>query len=79
MALFFANRCTRIDECRESRDGRERCAANSQPFNKNLRKSGAVIPLLRSIHPESDRLLAYPAKSTDNYGLSFDKRVITIG
>ncbi len=33
-------------------------AANSQLFNKNLRKSGAVIPLLRPIHPRFGRLLA---------------------
>jgi hypothetical protein len=31
--------------------------ANSELFNENFRKSGAVIPLLRPIHPKSDRLL----------------------
>ncbi len=31
-------------------------AANSQLFNKNLRKSGAIAPLLRPIHPKPDRL-----------------------
>jgi hypothetical protein len=33
-------------------------AANSELFNKNLRKGGAISPLLRPIHPKSDRLLA---------------------
>jgi hypothetical protein len=31
--------------------------ANSRLLNENFRKSGAVIPLLRPIHPKSDRLL----------------------
>jgi PAS domain S-box-containing protein len=31
--------------------------ANSELFNEDLRKSGAIIPLLRPIHPKSDRLL----------------------
>jgi hypothetical protein len=30
--------------------------ANSRLFNENFRKSGAVIPLLRPIHPKSGRL-----------------------
>jgi hypothetical protein len=34
-----------------------KCKANSELFNEDLRKSGAVIPLSRPIHPEFDRLL----------------------
>ncbi len=33
-----------------------KCEANSELFNEDLRKSGAVIPLSRPIHPEFDRL-----------------------
>ncbi len=47
-------------------------AANSELFNKNLRKSGAITPLLRPIHPKSDRLLASlpAAPSMDRYPIS---------
>jgi hypothetical protein len=36
-------------------------AANSQLFNKNLRKSGAITPLLRPIYPKPDRLPGFTA------------------
>jgi hypothetical protein len=39
--------------------------ANSELFNEDLRKSGAVIPLLRPIHPKSDRLLASQMANRD--------------